>query len=210
MYHNNARVFADFSNTNHLPYTHKLTVTALGGEAVIGKVPRKVAEYWNGFDRDNLSYLLIDQKRNISRTLGGRLIDPIFTTKRWNDVCDVVELHGPALDWDPYFAVVDRNETVLFENLTADQLELDLIVDGSIDLSEGSSYFAGRSGDVITSTFYIDTVDEFDLKLLKVKFSWFLNIRLLDHVIYDGKQIHDVDICSHRYEKPMAGIIVDF
>ena len=112
MYHSTTQIVPD--HTNHTPYkfTHKLTVTAVGGEAVIGKVPRKVAEYWNSLDRARLAYILIDKKHNISRTLGGRVIDPTFTAKRWTDVCDKVDLDDPALEWDPTYAVVDKDENV--------------------------------------------------------------------------------------------------
>ena len=103
-----------------------------------------------------------------------------------------------------------KTKMFLFENLTSDQLQFQFISDDPQPLSDDSSYFVGRTGEIISHTYYINTKNGFDPSLLKLKFSWFLNSQLLDHVIYDGETIHDVDICAHRYEEPIAGIIVNF
>ena len=211
MYHSNIQIVPDYHNPINHTHTYKLRVTAIGGQAVIGRIPRNVAEYWNRFDRGELATLLIDNDRNISRTLGGRLIDPSFTAKGWEDVCDVVDLDGPCLEWEPYYAITGTDDSLIFENdVDSENSSLDCLVDEQRALSDDSSYFIGRTESMTTHKYEIISSHPFDPSLLKLKFSWFLSVRILDSVVYDGRRIQPVSLCAHRWGTSMAGIVINY
>ena len=211
MYHSNTQIVPDYTNPINFPFCYRMSVTAIGGRAVVGRIPRKVAEYWNEFDRAELAELLIVQDRDVSRTLEGKQIDPDFTTTSWLDVCDEVDLEGPALDWDPQLRVVDEAGHPIFEDdIDSEGLPLNFSVDEPSSLSEDSSYFVGRTGELMTQTFKIRSEKAFEPSLLKLRFSWFLNLRFLNGITYDGRSITEWDGCAHTFDDPVAGIIVNF
>lgn len=211
MYHNNIlEKQPNFHSTTSLS-TYSVHVTAIGGRAVIGRVTRKVAEYWNQFDRDDLADILIIRGLNINETVDGVVIDPDFTSRTWTDVCDEVNLDGPVLEWVPRIVVIDANgKTILDNDLDYKELPIEIHVNSPKLLSSDSSYFIGRTGDIITNTYQFSTMKTFDPSLIKLDFSSFLSMAILDGASYDRKPMFITELCAHPYERPTAGIIVNF
>lgn len=186
---------------------YSIQVGGIGGEFVIGEVTEKVASYWKSQKDIDLGEFLIDENGRMDLTIDGSRIDPEFTAECWNECDSISHVRGPVFDRAMKIDIDREEGASVFSASVAHRALRGSIIDvDTVGIDPSSSYLMARSGMLMHQIYGLEIAGKFNVHRLTMRFKSWGRLRVLDGMIYDGKNIPLIHSCHRPMEddKPMA------
>lgn len=180
------------SNVNH--YTIQLS--GLGGEWVIGRITRPVAEYWDQWDRNDLAFYHLNGGGRLELNEDGEVIDKAFSIERWHECDDIMHEYGIVIECNPDL-IVERNDQQLYRGTVGEDLLKEAVIEpGWLVLDDVTPYFVGHTADTIHQTFEFELTEKLDLTRLKIRTKPWFHLNVISGMEYNGVVLPMVHECS--------------
>jgi hypothetical protein len=189
---------------------YSIQVGGIGGEFVIGEVTEKVASYWNSQKDIDLGEFLVDGNGRMDVTTEGNRIDPGFSTERWNECDSISHVRGPVFDRAMKIDIDREEGASVFSASVAHRALRGSIIDvDTVGIDASSSYLMARSGMLMHQIYGLEIAGKFNVHRLTMRFKTWGRLRVLDGMIYDGKNLPLIHSCHRPMEddKPMAAFV---
>lgn len=172
---------------------YRIEISGRGGEIVLGKVKREVYDYFEENELDIEEYANDwDNELEVPEEF-----QP-FEPGSWYDCDNIAHNCGPSFD-DCYITVMDENDTVIYDALTAQQF-FDMGADTEQNeeiypqqtLEEGEAYFIGQSIEKGLFLVYEVEAESFDPAKLVFVTTDCDGWELITDARYDGVDLDDL------------------
>lgn len=182
------------------PRTYKLRVWGYGGEYVMGKVPRKIYDYFKSRRLDFAEFCYNDEyaeEQNIPEEMWP------FQPGCWHECDGIIHTNGAAIDAGT-LEILDENDTEIYSN------ELCNITDDDIEIDGGDEAYIHVNVDSNTAVFYgissekglffetkIELTAPFDKEKLTILFDDIDGTEVMRGAMYDGEDLDCYDMSTN-------------
>jgi hypothetical protein len=178
------------------PYHYSVKIAGVGGEAVVGRLTHKVAEYWNSQDREMLAVYHMVQGGCLNLDLNDNEIDPGFSTERWHECDELMHENGPILEAQPRLFVESGHRDVYRGTIGRGLLKAAAQEPEFVEIDDTSSYLFGHTADAVCHSYCIDIADKFDPRKVRVRSKSWGGVCVVSGMTYDGVEVPLTDFDS--------------
>lgn len=175
---------------------YSVKIAGLGGEAVVGRLTHKVAEYWNGQDREMLAMHHMVQGGCLNLDLNDNEIDPEFSTERWHECDGLMHENGPVLEAQPRLFVESGDREVYHGTIGRGLLKAAAQEPEFVEIDDTSSYLVGHTADAVCHNYCVDIADKFDPRKVRVRSRSWGGVCVVSGMTYDGVEVPLTDLDS--------------
>lgn len=180
------------SNINN----YRIQLSGLGGEWVIGRLTRPVAEYWSQWDRHALAKYHLQHGGRLELDIDEEVIDEAFTIQRWHECDDIMHEYGIVIECNPDL-IVEQNDQQIYQGTVGEGLFKEVVIEPErLVLDDESPYFGGHTADTIHQCFEFELSEKIELAHLKIRTQPWFYLNVISGIEYKGVVLPMVHECS--------------
>lgn len=191
--------------------TYTIQLSGLGGEWVIGRLTRPVAEYWSRWDRHALALYHLNGGGRLELNENGEVLDEAFSIQRWHECDDVMHEYGIVIECDADL-IVCKNDQQIYQGTVGEGLLKKAVIEPEwFVLDDHSPYFVGHTADTIDQCFEFELSGEIDLADLKIRTTPWFDLTVISGIEYRGIVLPMIGERSApaEYAPSVAGIVMN-